>query len=167
MGRETVRACARARTGHTPAPGPRPASHSTASSVRPWGLNYSCDSLSACRPPWGGHTDVVSFTRISSRPISLSIPRPARLGSRALGSLRAFRVSASRPTSRVHRRNTRLHGAGTNRANESLDRFPERSLFAWRDALRNADRDPSVHGIRSDGTGALPHRKDRHPHARG
>ena len=41
---------------------------------------------------------------------------------------RAFRVSAegARGTSRIHSRNTRLHGPRTDRANESLDRFAER-----------------------------------------
>ena len=43
-------------------------------------------------------------------------------------------------TSRVHRRNTALHGSRTNRANESLDRFAERPLRLRRDALRDADR---------------------------
>ena len=60
---------------------------------------------------------------------------------------------------RVHRRNARLHGAGTDRADESFDRFAQRSLRARRDALRNADRQSSVHGVRSDGMGALPYRE--------
>ena len=41
---------------------------------------------------------------------------------------------------RDHRRHTRLHGPGTDRADESVDRFPQRSLCARRDALRDADR---------------------------
>ena len=43
-------------------------------------------------------------------------------------------------TSRVHRRNARLHGSRANRADESLDRFAQRSLRARGDALRDADR---------------------------
>ena len=73
-----------------------------------------------------------------------------------------FAPSARAPgarTSRVHRRNARLHGARADRTNESLDRFPQRSLLTRRHALRNADRQSSLHGFRSDGMGALPHRK--------
>ena len=68
-------------------------------------------------------------------------------------------------TSRVHRGNARLHGARADGTNESLDRFPQRPLLTRRHVLRDADRQPSVHGIRSDGMGALPHRATtgRHP----
>ena len=61
--------------------------------------------------------------------------------------------------SRVHRRNACLHGTRTNRANEPLDRFPERPLRLRRHALRDADRQSSLHGFRSDGMGALPYCK--------
>ena len=61
-------------------------------------------------------------------------------------------------TSRVHRGNARLHGARADGTSESLDRFPQRPLLTRRHVLRDADRQPSVHGIRSDGMGALPHR---------
>ena len=62
-------------------------------------------------------------------------------------------------TSRVHRGNARLHGARADGTNEPLDRFPERPLLARRHVLRNADRQSSVHGLRSDGMGALSHRE--------
>ena len=42
---------------------------------------------------------------------------------------------------------------------ESFDRFPERSLLARRHALRDADRESSLHRFRSDGMGSLPHRE--------
>ena len=80
----------------------------------------------------------------------------------AHGLWHRFAPSARAPgarTSRVHRRNTRLHGARTDRTNESLDRFPQRPLRPRRHALRDADRQPALHGFRSDGMGALPHRK--------
>ena len=51
-----------------------------------------------------------------------------------------------------------LHGPRADWTNESLDRFAERPLCSRRDALRNADRDASIHDNRSDGVGALPHR---------
>ena len=44
----------------------------------------------------------------------------------------------------------------TGRMNRS-DGFPERPLLTWGHALRNADRQSSVHSCRSDGMGALPH----------
>ena len=87
---------------------------------------------------------------------------PATGQARLMGFGIASRLPRERQTartSRVHRRNTPLHGPGTDRANESLDRFAERSLCSRRDALRDADRDSSIHCVRSDGTGALPYRK--------
>ena len=66
------------------------------------------------------------------------------------------RAPAAR-TSRVHRRNARLYGARANGTSESLSRFPERPLLTWSHLLRNADRQSSVHGVRSDGMGALPY----------
>ena len=39
----------------------------------------------------------------------------------------------------------RLYGAGADRANEPLDRFPERPLRAWHDVLRNANREPCLY----------------------
>ena len=73
-----------------------------------------------------------------------------------------YRVAASTRapgsrTSRVDRRDARLHGTRADRTDESFDRFAERSLFARRHALRNADWESSIHGVRSDGMGALPH----------
>jgi signal transduction histidine kinase len=62
-------------------------------------------------------------------------------------------------TSRVCRRETRLHGTRADRTDESFHRFPERSLLARRLALRDADRESSLHGFRSHGMGALPHCK--------
>ena len=44
----------------------------------------------------------------------------------------------------------------TGRMNRS-DRFTQRPLFARRDTLRNADREPSLYGFRSDGMGPLPY----------
>ena len=41
----------------------------------------------------------------------------------------AARAAGARPA-RVHRRDPRLYGAGADRPDESLDRFPQRSLFA-------------------------------------
>ena len=58
-------------------------------------------------------------------------------------------------TSRVHRGNARLYGARANGTSESLYRFSQRPLLTWNHVLRNADRHSSVHGIRSDGMGAL------------
>ncbi len=52
-----------------------------------------------------------------------------------------------------------LHGARTNRAREPFHRFTQRPLFAWRHVLRDADRRSAVHGIRSDGMGALSRRE--------
>ena len=78
----------------------------------------------------------------------------------AHGLWHRFAPSARAPgarTSRVHRRNTRLHGTRTDRANESLDRFPERPLCPRRHALRNADRQlcPSRLPIRWNGCTAI------------
>ena len=82
-------------------------------------------------------------------------PRPAhRLRHRIAPPARAPVARASR----VHRGNARLHGARADGTSEPLDRFPQRPLLTRRHVLRDADRQPSVHGIRSDGMGALPHR---------
>ena len=81
------------------------------------------------------------------------------LGERAGCGLRGFglasdcRESARPPAPPEFIAGTlRLRGPGTNRENESLDRFTERPLRSWRHALRDADRNTSVHGIRSDET---------------
>ena len=72
--------------------------------------------------------------------------------------LPAAGTPVARP-SRVHRRNTPLHGSRTNRPHESFDRLPERHLRLRRDALRNANRLPAFYGFRSDGMGALSYCK--------
>src|SRR6516165_1475981 len=59
--------------------------------------------------------------------------------------------------SRINLRDTRLHGTRADRTDEPFDRFPERSLFTRCYALQNADRESSLHGIRPDGMGPLPH----------
>src|ERR1019366_5744564 len=59
---------------------------------------------------------------------------------------------------RGDRRNARLHGTGTDRANEPLRRLAQRSLRAGRDLLRDVDGDVAVHGRGPDGVGPLPHR---------
>ena len=83
-------------------------------------------------------------------------PRAAhRVWHRIAPSARAAGARASRD----HRRNTRLHGTRTDRTNESLDRFPQRSLRPRRHALPNADGQSALHGVRSDGMGALPYRE--------
>ena len=56
------------------------------------------------------------------------------------------------------RRNARLYGAGTDRANEPLGRCAQRPLCAGRHFLRDVDRSPALHGRRADRMGALPHR---------
>ena len=61
-------------------------------------------------------------------------------------------------TARGDRRDARLHGAGTDRPDEPLDRFPQRSLLTGRHLLRDADGRAAVHRRRSDGVGPLPHR---------
>ena len=78
--------------------------------------------------------------------------------------LRGFRYCLAAPTrapvcrtSRVHSRNARLHGARADRTYESFHRFPKRSLFTRRHAVRNADRESSLHGFRPHGMGALPY----------
>jgi hypothetical protein len=45
---------------------------------RQWRLEHSCASRSPYRPRFASCTNVVSSTRISSRPISSSIPRQGR-----------------------------------------------------------------------------------------
>ena len=74
----------------------------------------------------------------------------------------SYRVSpaaraADAGAARGDRRYAALHGAGTDRPDESLDRFAQRSLRARRHSVRNADRHPAVYRTRSDGMGALPH----------
>src|ERR1700692_1303894 len=73
-----------------------------------------------------------------------------------------FAASTRAPICRtpgVGRRDTRLHGTRADRAHESFHRFAERSLLARGFSLRDADRESSLHGFRSHGMGALPHRK--------
>ena len=55
--------------------------------------------------------------------------------------------TAGARSSRNHRRHTGLYGARADRADELFDQFAERPLFARRDILRNADREPSVCGF--------------------
>ena len=61
---------------------------------------------------------------------------------------------------RVHRRHARLHGAGTDRTDESLDRFAQRPLFARRHTLSVAHGHASFHCVRSHGVGPLPYREE-------
>ena len=77
----------------------------------------------------------------------------------------ASRLAARAPSAGaagVHRRHARLHGAGANRLDESVDRRPQRSLRARRRALRIVDRQSAVHrvGCRWDGCTATS-RSDR------
>ena len=58
----------------------------------------------------------------------------------------------------VHRRHARLHGAGADGLDESIDRCAQRPLRARRRALRTVDRQSPVHRVGSDGVGARPHR---------
>ena len=109
---------------------------------------------------WASFISAGSSTRTSSRPISWWTARLARCGSPGFGI--ASRLSARAPGARAardHRRYARLHGARANRADEPLDRFPQRSLRPRRHALPDAHGRSAVHGVRSDGVGALPYRQ--------
>jgi len=59
---------------------------------------------------------------------------------------------------RVYCGNARVYGARADRTSESFDRFPQRPLLTRSHILRDADWQPSIYGVRSDGMGALPHR---------
>ena len=60
---------------------------------------------------------------------------------------------------RVDRRHSHLHGARADRSHEPLDRLPKRSVFTGYHSLPDAHRLASIHGVRSDGMGALPYRQ--------
>ena len=76
---------------------------------------------------------------------------------RLRNSIATYARTAAARSSRGYRRDAGLHGARADGANESLDRFAQRSLFARRYILRNADREPSLYGFRSDGMDPLPY----------
>jgi hypothetical protein len=68
--------------------------------------------------------------------------------------------AADTRSARVHRGQARLHGAGTDRADESFSGFPKRPLLARRHALPTAHRQSSIYGFRSHGVGSLPYREE-------
>ena len=65
--------------------------------------------------------------------------------------------AAGARAARDHRRYACLHGTRTDRADEPLDRCPQRSLRARRHALPDAHGRSALHGGRSHGVGALPY----------
>ena len=76
----------------------------------------------------------------------------------------ASRLLRERPRARAardHRRDPRLYGARTDRADEPLDRLPQRPLLqSGVTLLPDADGTSAVHGVRADGMGALPYRQE-------
>ena len=68
--------------------------------------------------------------------------------------------TAGARAARVHRRHAALYGAGTDRADESLDQFPERPLLPRRYVLPDADGLAAIHRVRPHGMGPLPHRQN-------
>src|SRR5215475_4055469 len=90
-------------------------------------------------------------------PVQRGDPRGAADGVRHRLEVRT-RTSTASP-SRDDRRYARLHGARTDRTDESVCRFPQRPLRARRHVLPNAHRCPAVYRCGSDGMGALPPRQ--------
>ena len=102
------------------------ASRSIALSARPWRSEDSCASPSPYRPRSAGCTNAASIHK-DIKPTQYPCQFRDRPGL-ADGLWHRFAPSARAPvarTSRVHRRNTRLHGARTDRTDEPFDRFPE------------------------------------------
>ena len=124
-----------------------------------WRWGHSCASPSASRRLWARSTSAASSTRTSSRQYSGESRDRRGPAHRFRHRLAAAARAPGARTARVHRRHARLHGARADRTDESLDRFAQRPLCARRHALRDADRHAAVHGVRSDGMGALPHRE--------
>jgi hypothetical protein len=110
-----------------------------------------------------GSTDVGSSIRTSSQRTCSWNPRLGKSGSLVSARISPTARAPVARTSRVHRRNARLYGARANGTSESLYRFPQRPLLTWNHLLRNADRQSSVHGIRSRWNGCTVISRDS-PH---
>ena len=74
----------------------------------------------------------------------------------------AARAQGSR-AARGDRRNTRLHGAGTDRPDEPVGRFAQRSLRPGGHLLRAAHGRFALHRLRADGMDPLPYRATAGP----
>ena len=136
----------------------RAASRSIVCSARPWRWDASCASRSAVAAALGKlhqrgliHKDI--------KPANILVDCAdghVRLTGFGIASRLSARAAGAR-AARDHRRYACLHGARTNRADEPLDRRPQRSLRARRHALPDAHGRSALHGGRSDGVGALPY----------
>ncbi len=109
-----------------------------------------------CRPHARARTDPQGHQ-------ALQYPGRYRGRRRLVDRIRHRLTSAPRTTiarsAGVDGGDARLHGAGADRPNEPVDRLPQRSLLARRHALPDAHGRAPIHGVRTDGMGALPYRK--------
>ena len=151
-----------------PAPGPhlprprrsrRRAAGAKAGRRSRWSSGGSCGSASASRAALGAlHRRGIMHKDLTPAHVMIdeATGRVWLTGFRIASRLRARAADAE--LARGDRGHAPLHGAGTDRPDEPIDRFAQRSLRARRHAVRNDHRNPAVlRRTRSDGMGALPH----------
>ena len=159
LGRAAARACARRRPDLARARGSRRRAARADSSARRWKsgrfLRLAVDAAaalsrctSAARPQ--GH---------QARQYSRELRQRAGCGYWLWNRITTAARTTGGRTAGNDRRHTRLHGAGTDWANESVDQFPQRPLLARRHVLSDAHRRSCPSALRSDGMGALPCRE--------